>query len=105
MPYVRGVSERIAKSLSKVNVKVAHKAGPSLRQSLCHLKDRQTFSNQKGVIYKIACKCGKCYVGETYRQLGKRLSEHQGDVRNSSQCSALTSHSESYLQEIDWEII
>ena len=102
MPYVRGVSERIAKSLSKANIKIAHKAGPSLRQTLSHLKDRPSFAKRKGVIYKIPCNCGKCYVGETYRHVGKRLSEHQSDVRNSSQRSALTTHNESCSQQIDW---
>ena len=35
------------------------------------------------VVYCIDCKhCGKRYVGETYRDVGIRISEHDGDIRH-----------------------
>ena len=39
-------------------------------------KDPYEIGEHNNVVYKISCKCGKCYVGQTKRPLTIRLDEH-----------------------------
>ena len=46
-------------------------------------KDKISDEKKTGVVYKIPCKnCPKVYIGQTGRQLGTRVKEHQTDVEN-----------------------
>ena len=36
----------------------------------------------KNCIYNIPCKCGKLYIGETYRPLQTRINEHKRNTTN-----------------------
>ena len=39
-------------------------------------KDAVDLREQDGVVYKIPCKCGKVYIGETGRCMHERIKEH-----------------------------
>ena len=41
------------------------------------IKDLTTLQERTGVIYKIKCKCGDFYIGETGRSLAIRIKEHK----------------------------
>ena len=49
-------------------------------------------NNTKGVVYKIACECGRVYVGETRRTLKQRIIEHKQAVRNADSNNGLAVH-------------
>ena len=77
--------------------------------------------NQKGVVYKISCKCERAvYVGETWRQLKTRKKEPESKVRLTNEDlrngelaevnerireedGGLGRHSVECLSGIDWE--
>ena len=40
-------------------------------------KDKTPAEMKSNVVYKLECSCGKCYIGETERNLVSRLDEHK----------------------------
>ena len=45
-------------------------------------KDQLTHLRNHNVIYKIDClDCDNCYIGQTYRALAKRKSEHKSNIK------------------------
>ena len=56
-------------------------------------KDALEPTKQDGVVYKIPCKCGKVYIGETGRTMQDRIKEHDRDIRFArTQTSAVSEH-------------
>ena len=47
--------------------------------------------------------CSRAYFGETYRGLGKRLTEHKADVRNQKDTSSFVAHIDSHAHLPDWK--
>ena len=87
---------------------------------LVHPKDKHELRDNNGVVYRIPCKgCNQAYIGETARNLGYRLEEHEKDVRSKANNkytrsqrkssmseynkSALTDHTSQCNHVIDWE--
>ena len=76
IPYIQGVMEPIKRILNSYNVKVAQKPF----QTLGH-KDPVTKEQRTDTTYSIPCNdCDDEYIGQTKRQLGTRLKEHQKAV-------------------------
>ena len=69
------------------------------------LKDATDQSLKSGVVYELTCNdCDVTYVGETARNLGKRVSEHRAGVCNDHpEVSAAAEHMLSYDHHLDWE--
>lgn len=64
LPYILGVTDKIAKILKKKNISTQFSAPGTIRQSMRSVKDNIDRHQLKGV-YKIDCSCGKSYIGET----------------------------------------
>ncbi len=121
IPYVQGLSESLERSFKARGIQTAMKPHTTIRNLLVHPKDKRDQRETSGVVYKIPCKnCAKCYIGETGRNFGYRLDEHQKDVnevtkrkkytraeRKVSETeynkSALTDHAAQHNHLIDWE--
>ena len=120
LPYVKGITEKVQRSLTKYNIKTAVKPYNTLRRSLVHPKDRIETLEKCNVVYKINCKtCNKSYIGETGRKLSTRISEHRKDSQQvqdkiftrrarqdslaTTNKSAITDHVASNNCIIDWE--
>jgi predicted GIY-YIG superfamily endonuclease len=87
------VTDRIARVLSKKEIKTSFKPLVTIKQSMRSVKDKLNPHNGKG-IYKIECSCGKCYIGETGRSFQVRIKEHGADIKNERiRTSALAEHS------------
>ena len=70
-------AETVAKELETTGVKVALTSGKKLGDMLS--KKRVPDHRGMSVVYKVPCgACDKCYVGETGRGLGKRLTKTKG---------------------------
>ena len=83
MPYVKGLSEKIASILREVDVSVSMKPTSTLRSLL--VKKRPEPAKILGSVYKIPCGeegCDWMYVGETQRPLEERQKEHHRSIRN-----------------------
>ena len=78
IPYVQGVTEKVARILRKHRVSAAMKPHTTLRQLLVSPKDK---TDPKEGVYTIDCQnCELKYVGETKRKLKVRVKEHKEEV-------------------------
>ncbi len=74
LPYVKNVSELIARHLRPFNFFIAHKPTTSLRGTIKNVKGTLPTAEQLNVVYYIPCSdCSNAYVGETGRQLSTRV--------------------------------
>ena len=102
-PYIRGVSERCSKILLPYGIKLAHKSEQTLRSKLCKLKDPRPTLERTGCVYKIDCNdCSKKYIGETGKEITKRIAEHQRAVRRGDSNSNIFSHIFETKHNINW---
>ena len=118
LPYVSGLSEKLARIFKKRGIVTAMKPQSTLKSFLVHPKDK---TDPKEGVYTIDCKgCDKKYVGETKRKLKVRVKEHQTETEKVSKAvvytrdrkrqsqsemwgSALTDHSVKENHVINWE--
>ena len=118
LPYVAGVSEKLARIFKKRQVSTAMRPHTTLKGLLVHPKDK---SDPKEGVYRIDCGgCDKVYVGETKRALKTRVGEHRKEVeeleksmvytRSSRKASysdihksAITDHVAQENHMIEWE--
>lgn len=68
LPYIHGVTYKIAKIPRKENINTQFSAPRTIRQGMRSVKDSIDRHQLKGV-YKVDCSCGKSYIGETGRSL------------------------------------
>ena len=81
VPYVRGVTELIARKMRQNGVTVHSKPINTIRGMLVAPKDKVKKMDKSGTIYQIKCaKCEATYIGETERPLRKRIKEHHRDA-------------------------
>ena len=84
LPYLKGLTERLAKTFRKFDTKVYYKPINTIRSQLVHPKDKTTIDKKCSVIYQIDCAdCDSVYVGETARSLSARVKEHTSTRRAS----------------------
>ena len=78
IPYVKNVSEKIARSYRKHGLRVVHKPSSTLKSTICKLKDPIHKLERPGANYHIKCKIheGDSYIGETERTMKYRGYEH-----------------------------
>ncbi|XP_045535026.1 uncharacterized protein LOC123721196 [Papilio machaon] len=92
LPYVRGVTDKLSKVLSKYAIKTIFTPDSKIAQKLRSPKDRTLWSYTPGV-YKINCSCGSSYIGQTKRTITSRIKEHIRAVKNNDpQKSAIAEH-------------
>ena len=81
----------------------AHKPSTTLRTLLTRVKDSREVLETTGIVYQIPCgECNAQYIGETGRELGTRVEEHQRAIRNRQQSSHLYRHIQETQHAIDW---
>ncbi len=72
-------------------------------RSLCTHNDSVDESQKPGV-YRIPCECGLVYIGETGRNLSKRLKEHKTNCEEAElDKSAVAKHAWTYDHRIKWD--
>ena len=81
IPYIQGVTEPIKRILNSHNVKVAQKPFQTLGHIFAKPKDPVRKEQRADAIYSIPCNdCDNEYIGQTKRQFGRRLKEHEKAV-------------------------
>ena len=94
IPYVKGVSERVRRILSRENIKTAFKPVRTLGNIFKKPKDRPDKGRLKGIVYKVTCRtCSFAYVGESKRSWKSRGAEHKPGT-NGNINSAIKHHAE-----------
>jgi len=106
--YIQGVTDKIAKILSKKEINTTFKSHETIKQNMRSIKEKPNPQKGKG-IYKIECSCGECYIGETSRSFQIRIKEHGVDIKNEHiRTSALAEHSlktKHHIHLVDTEIL
>jgi hypothetical protein len=93
IPYLPGSSERIGRTLRKLNCQPVYVPQCKIASFFPSVKDTVSLSDRPGVVYRILCSdCSVQYVGETSRKLCTRTKEHVSDVRRFKSSSALAEH-------------
>ncbi len=105
VPYIQGVTEPIKRILSNCNIKVALKPYLTLGHIFAKLKDPIPTNQKTHAVYSIPCNdCEKEYLGQSKRQFGTRLKEHQKAVSTLNKGkSALAEHVCDTKHAIAWE--
>ena len=57
---------------------------------------------EEGIVYKIPCECGKFYVGQSGKDIQKRLNQHKYCIRSNAQNSAVNLHVNNCGKAILW---
>ena len=107
LPYIRGTSEKIRRSLSKQNIRCTFYSLHTLKKSLSRPKDKVDDLEKSNVVYKIPCKdCPKSYIGQSKRETGTRLKEHKANVTHGRyDKSDLAHHCWTENHQMDWDNI
>ncbi|XP_068717299.1 uncharacterized protein [Montipora capricornis] len=104
IPYIKGTSEIIARTLQPYNIRVAHRRITTLRKPLTYAKDEDQPKDRQGAIYKIkCCDCQATYIGEAGRKLNTRLTEHRRATRYGDINSKIAEHHLQTNHRIDWD--
>ena len=97
---------RVQRVCRQIGVKVLFKSRGALRDTLTKLKTPRVLIFKKGVIYKIPCKDHeKAYIGETGRNLQKRMAEHKGAVRGGDTNNGVSVHAWKDQHRVNWEVV
>lgn len=105
IPYIEGLSELIASSIKKSNIKIGYRCLRRLNGYIKPQKDKNELSNNSNVIYKINCRdCNATYIGQTKRKLGTRLKEHKNNIKlDSTRLSVISEHISNLSHSFDWD--
>lgn len=92
LPYLKGISEPLAKILKPSNINIAYKCPNVLNNVFGHQKDRTAKKKRTHVVYEIPCQsnCEKVYIGNTKQYLDSRINGH----KYSCNVTALKKHTE-----------
>ena len=105
IPYIQSATEPIKRILNNHNVKVSQKPFQTLGHIFAKPKDPVTKEQRTDAIYFIPCNdCDHKYIGQTKRQIGTRLKEHQKAVFFcKKENSALSEHTCLTNHTIGWD--
>lgn len=90
VPYVKGLSEKLSKTLYDHEYKIANKPLRRIKNEiLTKTKYKVDKDFKTDVIYKVNCKrCPSTYVGQTKQFLKKRVYAHKNSVKNKNENSS-----------------
>ena len=92
--------------LQPYSIRPAHKPITTLRRLLTNVKDKDNPEDRQGAVYMIMIKCCDCkasYIGETGRNVSRRLTEHKQATRNGHINNHIAEHHLQTKQHIDWD--
>ena len=104
LPYIRGISETIARILKHFNIRIAQKPTRTLRHLLTNLKDKDDPKDRQGTVYRIRFNnCNGTYIGKTGRTLTTRLGEHQTATDKEDLTNSIAQHHRKTGHDINWD--
>ena len=100
LPYIQGTTDKIAKILRIINLKVCFSPPNSRRNMLDFSEDPIEPKIIQGV-YAIPFSCGKIYIGEIGCSMKTRLKEHNTNIHHGRiKQSSITEHSHASKHQI-----
>ena len=96
LSYVQGVSELLRRCLEQhvQGIRTVFKSDTTLRSHLYLVRSKDTDpAKQYSIVYRIPCKCGIFYIGETGRPMQESINEQDRDIRLArTQTSVVSEH-------------
>jgi predicted GIY-YIG superfamily endonuclease len=93
------LSESIRKMARTFGIEFVFRRTNQLRTKLGKKSEEPRLN--AAVVYCIPCSCGKVYIGQTYRPLKERLTEHKRNVRlGRPKTSALVQHADNHPDHV-----
>ena len=78
-------------------IRAIFKSNGTLRELLMRVKTPQPEEMKKGVVYRMPCMdCDGSYIGETGRNLQKRLTEHKSAVKRQDEKNGIAVHAKKH---------
>ncbi|BHF67989.1 hypothetical protein SprV_0301101800 [Sparganum proliferum] len=106
IPYMKGVSEAVARSLAPLGIGVAHRPDSTIRRQVMRPEDPIPTQDMSAIVYRRQCSCGMCnYVGETGRRLQTRMHEHKLAVRRLDPKSDVATHAAQMGHVFDFDAV
>ena len=100
LPYNKNL-EKFRRPLNNVNTRLVFTYNNKLRQNLCKNRPKNDEINMG--VYEIPCgTCKKIYVGESGRDLKKRIKEHKYDIKKANEKNGLFVHVRDFDHPIDF---
>ena len=81
LPYIKGVSETLCRTLQQQGIRTVFKSDTTLRSRLVRSKDPADAKKPDGLVYRTPYECGKVYIRETGRPMQERIKDHNRDIR------------------------
>lgn len=104
VPYIEGTNERIQRILKPFGIILGNKSTNTLKIQLVNVKDKISKDNICNVVYQLLCQgCNVEYVGETGRNLNKRMKEHQRDIVTKKPASQVYQHVRDTQHQFDFD--
>jgi hypothetical protein len=105
VPYVKGLSENISRTMRDMNFRVLHTIPKRLDCVIRKGKDVLPNLSQTELVYKIDCaNCDAVYIGQTKRHLETRIKEHRCDIRkNIDSHSVVSKHRLTHNHDFKWQ--
>ena len=101
LPYNRNL-EKFRRPLNNVNTRLVFTYDNKLTQNLCKNKPKNDAVDMG--VYEIPCgTCKTIYVGESGRDLEKRVEEHKNDIKNAKEKSGIFVHVRDFDHPIDFK--
>ena len=95
LPYIKGVTERITRTLQREKIRVSFQPTRTLQQEFPKPKDKLDTIRTRDIVYKIECSaCDFTYYGQTNRALKTRIKEHKRAVEYNDKNSKIAQHVE-----------
>ena len=101
IPYIKGVSEKISRTLQRENIRVSFQPGCTLQQEFPKRKDKLDTNNTRDIVYRI--NCSACDFSQTNRALNIRIKEHKRAVQHNDKNSKIAQHVEKCEHRMDFE--
>ena len=102
LPYIKGLTENITRTLHTHDIRVTNKPLTTLQQLFPSPKFRPTVEEQTNVVYRIPCAdCKWSYIGETGRSFLTRKKEHERNIKNFARGSNVANHAWKHDHNID----
>ena len=100
VPYFEGFEE-VSRGLELGGIKLIAKSGTKIGDLV---RRKQKTENENSLVYRVPCGgCHKSYIGESYRGLKTRLSEHKRDLKNHKLTNSMVIHAESEDHLPSWD--
>ena len=104
LPFVSTISKKLRTVFKKAGFTTMFKSGRTLSSILTGRNKQQLPRNSYPGVYRIPCKCGRRYTGNTGKQVSTRETQHEKAVFSGNyKDSALSEHTNDCQAGIDWE--